>query len=143
MQTRAERITSATALIVLGAITAAGAAVAIVGLATSSAGDDGARRAYIAGLIAAAIVGVLLAVLIQGRRRALAEARVRAGDLERQIDLALKGRGDTDDPLLRAAGDDLVVILLRAGAYRDAERLALAMTRLKEPPLPVRLGAAS
>jgi type VI protein secretion system component VasK len=143
MHSKPERITSTAALVVLGSLAVAGALVAIVGLATSSPGDDGARRAYVAGLAAAVLAALMLASLLSGRRRALVSARVRAGDLERRIELVAKGRGDADDPQLRADADALVAVLLRAGSYEDAERLALAVKRLHEPPPPVRLEAAT
>ena len=119
------RITPVTWLVMLGTLAAAGVAVAVVGLATSDAGDDTARAAYLAGLGLAIVVALLIASLAGGRRRALAGARVEADELAR----ALAKRGEHAGEL--AAAERLVDELVRAGADRDAEQLAIAVARAK------------
>jgi hypothetical protein len=120
------RITPVTWLVVLGTLAAAGVAVAVVGLATSHAGDDSARAAYLAELGLAVVVAILIASLADGRRRALTAARVEADALSRE----LGKRGEHAAAL--AASERLVAELVRAGADRDAEQLAIQVARTRQ-----------
>src|SRR3954467_16000917 len=144
MDTKSERITSGTFLAALAAFPGIGAVIAVAGLIAAGPDDDSAMRAYVVGLIVAAAVGSLLAVLFEARRRALSRARVRAGELSRRLERVHEGRADVDEPGLTASTRDLVDVLLRAGAHADAERLAAMIGRTDaEPVAPIRLGAAA
>ena len=144
MDTKPERITSGILLTVLAAFTALGAVIAVAGLIAAAPDDDSAMRAYVVGLVVAVVVGILLAALYEGRRRALSRARVRASELCRRLDRVQQGRGDVDQAGLLEATREQVAAFTRAGAHADAERLA-AMVRESEgePPAPIRLGAAA
>src|SRR3954447_26967406 len=144
MDTKSERITSGTFLAALAAFTGIGAVIAVAGLIAAGPDDDAAMRAYVVGLVVAAAVGVLLAALYEGRRRALSRARVRASGVCRRLDRVHQGRAEVDEAGLLETTRELVGIFTGAGAHGDAERLAaMAREREAEPAAPLRLGAAA
>ena len=144
MDTKLERITSAALLAVLAAFTATGALIAVAGLIAAGPDDDSAMRAYVAALVVAVAVGLLLVALFESRRRALSRARVRASELARRLDRVHQGRADLDEAGLLEATRALVDAFTHAGAHGDAERLAaMARETEAETPAPIRLGAAA